>query len=132
MIVTVDMGNTNIFIGLHQDEKLLCTFRTLTDSNKSFDEYMQIFTDFIRHNEIEVPVEGAILSSVVPSLTVLIREAIRKVFGCDVLVVGAGVKTGLPIKMDNPNEVGADLVCDAVGAVVKFGYPCIIADLGTA
>ncbi|MCF0116755.1 MAG: type III pantothenate kinase [Bacilli bacterium] len=132
MILAVDMGNTNIFVGLYQNTDLLLTYRTLTDQGKSYDEYLQIFKDFIRNNNIQIPIDGAILSSVVPSLTSVIKTVIEEIFKCKVLIVGTGVKTGLPIKMDNPNEIGADLIAVSVGAVSKYGYPTIIADLGTA
>ena len=66
MILAVDMGNTNIFVGLYQNTDLLLTYRTLTDQGKSYDEYLQIFKDFIRNNNIQIPIDGAILSSVVP------------------------------------------------------------------
>ena len=84
--------------------------------------------DFIEPDQIE----GAIISSVVPPLTQVLRNAIRKITGVKALIVGAGLKTGLNIKMDNPGTVGADLVVDSVAALKEYGAPCIVIDMGTA
>lgn len=132
MIITIDMGNTNIFLGVHEDGTLVHTFRTLTDRTKSYDEYLLLFQDFIKSKELKKECKGAIISSVVPSLTVVVSKAIRDAFKTEVKVVGPGLKTGLPIRMDNPSEVGADLISVAVGALSNYGKPCLVADLGTA
>lgn len=132
MNITLDMGNTNIYIGVYQDGTLVHTFRTLTDKSKSYDEYLLSFREFKSKLNLSEPCDGAIVSSVVPSLTMVVVKAISNVFETEVKIVGPGLKTGLQIKMDNPNEVGADLVCDGVGALTKYGPSTLIVDLGTA
>ena len=94
MIITIDMGNTNIFLGVHEDGTLVHTFRTLTDRTKSYDEYLLLFQDFIKSKELKKECKGAIISSVVPSLTVVVSKAIRDAFKTEVKVVGPGLKTG--------------------------------------
>ncbi len=133
MIFCVDMGNTEITLGVYQDEKLLSTFRTSTDKKKSSDEYELILGSFMTDKKYHKEnFQGGILASVVPSLTFPLKEALENVFGVAPLVVGKGLKNGLSIRIDNPNELGADLVADAVGAIHHYGYPILIADLGTA
>lgn len=133
MILCVDMGNTDITLGVFQDEKLLSTFRTSTDKKKSSDEYELILSSFLIDKKYhKEDFAGGILASVVPSLTLPIKEAIEGAFGLVPLVVGKGLKNGLSIRIDNPNELGADLVADAVAAIHHYGYPILIADLGTA
>ena len=132
MVITIDMGNTNIFLGVYEDGTLVHTFRTLTDRSKSYDEYLQLFRDFIKSKELNNHFEGAILCSVVPSLTVVVSKAIRDAFITEVKIVGPGMKTGLQVKTNNPCEVGTDLISVSVGALAKYGKPCLIADLGTA
>ncbi len=132
MNITIDMGNTNIFVGVYKDGTLVHTFRTLTDKSKSYDEYLSIFNRFISEKNLIEPCDGAILSSVVPSLNKLITSVVKETFKTEVKTVGPGLKTGLKIKMDNPSEVGADLVCDCVGALQKYGPATLIVDLGTA
>ncbi len=133
MILCVDMGNTDIKIGVFKDDKVLSTFRTATDKKKSSDEYELILSSFMSDKKYKKEdFRGGILASVVPSLTIALKEAIEASFGVTPLIVGKGLKNGLSIRIDNPNELGADLVADAVGAIHQFGYPVLIADLGTA
>lgn len=133
MILCVDMGNTDIKVGVFKDDKLLSTFRTTTDKKKSSDEYELILSSFLSDKKYKKEeFIGGILASVVPSLSFPLKEAIEGVFGIVPLVVGKGLKSGLSIRIDNPNELGADLVADAVGAIHQLGYPVLIADLGTA
>lgn len=134
MILVLDLGNTNLFMGVY-DEKgsLLSVYRKHSDINKSSDEYKDILKTFLMQDNYDLDsFEGAILSSVIPSLTDVIKKSVEKVIKKTCLVVGKNLKSGLPIRTDNPNEVGTDLICDAVGAMKKYGYPCIVADLGTA
>lgn len=133
MKIYLDLGNTNLYIGVMKDEKVVKTFRTATDLKKSPDEYAAIFSNFLKLENIEKSeIQGVVVSSVVPPLNSIIKSAIYDTFGFKPIIVGSGVKTGLPIVVDNPNEVGADLICDSVGAIAKYGYPSLIADLGTA
>lgn len=134
MILVLDLGNTNLYMGVFdQFGTLLKEYRKHTDLNKSSDEYKEILQNFLLQDKIDLSdFEGAILSSVIPSLTRVIKSAVEKLIGKKCLIVGREIKSGLPIRIDNPTELGADLVCDAVGAIKKYGAPVIVADLGTA
>ncbi len=132
MIILVDIGNTNIFIGVYQNQKLISTYRTITDKRKSSDDYAINIRVFVEHLHVQEPVEGAIISSVVPLLTETIQKALYTLYEVKALIVGPKLKSGIPIRMDNPNEVGADLISVSVGAIKKYGYPLLIVDLGTA
>lgn len=133
MILCVDMGNTDITVGIYADDRLITTFRTATDKKKSSDEYERLLSDFVVNKKLlQENFTGAILCSVVPSLTSTVKKAIAAAFEVEPLIVGKGVKNGLAIRTDNPSEMGADLVADSVGGIVAYGYPLLIADLGTA
>ena len=130
MFLTLDLGNTNLFIGVCDDEKVIKTFRTSTDLNKSGDEYALVLDSLLK--DYKEKIEGVIISSVVPSLNHVLKTAVRYLYGVEPILVESGIKTGLPIRIDNPNELGADLVCDGVGAIAKYGPKTIVVDLGTA
>ena len=133
MVLLLDLGNTNLYIGVYHDGSLVSEYRTHSDINKSSDEYKVIIQDFLFTNNLNKrDFKGAILSSVIPSLTLTICDAIKKLFGFECLVVGKNLKSGLSIRIDNPSELGADLVCDAIGAKQRYGYPVLFVDLGTA
>ena len=132
MILTLDLGNTDLFIGVIDDDKVVETYRTSTDIHKSGDEYAFILKTFLKKHIENDDIEGIICSSVVPSLNLNLKMAIKRLFNKELLFVQSGLKTGLPIRIDNPSELGADLVCDCVGAIAKYGYPIVIVDLGTA
>jgi type III pantothenate kinase len=133
MVLLLDLGNTNLFIGIYQNGSLMKTYRTYADKNKSSDQYAEIMQIFFLQAKLDINAfEGAILSSVIPSLTSTLALAVESVIHKKCFIVGKSLKTGLPIRTDNPLEVGHDLVCDSVGATYKYGYPIIIADLGTA
>lgn len=128
MILLVDIGNTNIYMSIYDDYQCISTYRTTTDTRKSSDDYGILINSYVNN----VLIDGALISSVVPSLTNILFEAINNRFNVVTLVVGPKLKSGMPIRMDNPLEVGSDLICDALGAINKYGYPCLVADLGTA
>ena len=133
MLLVMDMGNTCITLGIYNKKELVVTARLATDRYRTEDQYasdlLSIFTLYqINPKEIH----GSILGSVVPSLNFAITRAVEKVTGVTPLVVGSGVKTGLNIKIDDPAQTGADLVCGAVAALAKYPLPCIVFDLGTA
>ena len=128
MILLVDIGNTNIYMSIYDDHQCISTYRTTTDTRKSSDDYGILINSYVNN----VLIDGALISSVVPSLTNILFEAINNRFNVVPLVVGPKLKSGMPIRMDNPLEVGSDLICDALGAINKYGYPCLVADLGTA
>ena len=133
MILAIDMGNTNIEIGCLDDEKIYFTERVSTDRTKTELEYAVLLKTILELHGVQGKnMEGAIISSVVPPLTKILRLAVKKVTDCDAFVVGAGVRTGLDIRVDNPAQVGADLIVDAVAAAEEYGYPCIVIDMGTA
>ena len=133
MILAIDAGNTNIVLGCMVDDTLRFTARVRTDRAKTEDEYALVFRNlFDLHQVDRRAVEGAILSCVVSELTDVLCHAVETVIKKTPLVVGAGLKTGLNIKIDNPGQLGADLVADAVAALAKYPKPLIIFDLGTA
>ena len=133
MLLAIDMGNTNIVVGCIKDDKIIFVERLSTDQSKTELEYAVGFkTVFELYNIKENDIKGAIISSVVPPLTGIIRKAVEKIIGQKPMVVGPGIKTGLNILMDNPKTVGADLIVDAVAGINEYGAPLIIIDMGTA
>ncbi|MFW5996172.1 MAG: type III pantothenate kinase [Halanaerobiaceae bacterium] len=134
MILTIDVGNTNTVFGLYdKDGKRRCDWRISTDKNKTPDEYGILFTEFFSDTGIGVEkIREIIISSVVPPVVSVLEEMAVDYFSVSPLIVGPGVKTGLNIKVDNPREVGADRVVNAVAAIDKFNPPLIIVDFGTA
>lgn len=133
MNLYIDLGNTNFFMGVYKENALQATFRTATDLNKSVDEYAAIIAGFFRDRNIDTKsIKSIWIASVVPSLNRLVTHSLENIFTCPINFVASGVKTGFSIRVDSPNEVGADLICVAVGASSKHGYPLLIVDLGTA
>ena len=133
MLLAIDMGNTNIVIGCIKDDEILFVERLSTDQSKTELEYAVGFkTVFELYGIKSDEIKGAIISSVVPPLTGIIRKAVEKIIGIKPMVVGPGIKTGLNILMDNPKTVGADLIVDAVAGISEYGAPLVIVDMGTA
>ena len=133
MILALDIGNTNTDIGCFDEDKIHFIERVSTDTHKTELEYAVLIKTILEiHNIQASEVNGAIISSVVPSLVHTLKVALRKLVNCDPMVVGAGIKTGLNIKLDNPAQMGADLVVESVAALNKYGAPLIIIDMGTA
>ncbi len=133
MLLVLDMGNSNITIGVFDGGRLLLQSRMATDKHQMEDQYAIALMDLLRLYKLEASAfTGAVLSSVVPPLNHALSEAVRKVTGLTPLLVGPGTKTGLNIRIDNPASLGADLLVGAVAAVDKVGFPCIVWDLGTA
>lgn len=128
MILLFDVGNTNIVMGIVKDNKIVNTYRFITNSNMTEDEYYSKFQSIIGTTEIE----GIAISSVVPLIDHTLITMSKKYFNIDPLIVGPGIKSGVKIKIENPKQLGADLLCDAVGAKIYFKETCIIVDLGTA
>lgn len=131
MILAIDIGNTNIVIGVFDDEELVTSGRFATSIYETEEEYALKFKFFLDMHNIE-NIEGAIISSVVPALVGTLKKAIRIVTDKNALVVGPGIKTGLSIKIDDPATLGADIAVGAVAAKEKYPHPAIIFDLGTA
>ncbi len=133
MILAVDIGNTNITIGIYNEDSLILVLRAATDRAKTPDQYAVELSSMLHiHNADGFSFTGAIISSVVPELTSAIKDAIKTVTGQTALLIGPGVKTGLNIRIDNPAQLGADLVAGAVGALGKYELPCLVLDMGTA
>ena len=133
MIIAVDIGNSNIVIGGIQNDRILFEARLRTDATKTSDEYsidLKMIFD-IHHLEL-AQIEGSIIASVVPQVLNSIKTALWKLTGKTSLVVGPGVKTGLNIKVENPNQTGADLVVGCVAAMREQKPPLIVVDMGTA
>lgn len=133
MILVLDVGNTNIVLGVYEGKNLVADWRLATDSKRTADEYgVQVTQLFIHKNLDYTKIEGVIISSVVPNIMYTIEHMIRKYFNLIPLIVGPGIKTGINIKYDNPKEVGADRIVNAVAAHEIYQRPLIIIDFGTA
>ena len=132
MILVADIGNTNITLGVYNNDKPVCISRLATQRHRTSEQYAIELDAVFKLEGLGNNFEGAIISSVVPELTRIFKNAIAKVTGCDALIVAAGLKNGLKIITDNPKELGADLVAGAVGAISQYELPCLVMDLGTA
>lgn len=133
MIIAVDIGNTNIVLGCAEDNKILFRERIATNQTETDLEYAVRIRAALEMNSIDISkIDGAIISSVVPSVTNTVKAAIVKLTGVKVMVVGPGIKTGLSIMIDNPAQLGSDLVVDAVAGIQEYPAPLIIIDMGTA
>ncbi len=133
MILAIDIGNTNIVTGCIKNGKILFRERLSTNHTATKLEYSAIFkTAFDMYGINSGEIDGAIISSVVPSVTSVVKDSIETLFGTQVMVVGPGIKTGISIVIDNPAQLGSDLVVDAVAGVSEYSVPQIIIDMGTA
>ena len=133
MLLAVDIGNTNISYGLFDKEKIVFRAKVATEKKMTAEQHAVTLSAVAQMKKILLSdVDGAIISSVVPELTSPVKEAILILTGVNAIVLGPGVKSGLSIRIDNPAQLGADLVAGAVGALEKFHPPCLIIDLGTA
>lgn len=133
MILAIDIGNTNIVIGCMEEKKCifierLSTVRTKTELEYAIDIKNVLDIYHIKKSDLA----GGIISSVVPQITAAVKLAVEKIIKKEPLVVGAGIKTGLNIRMDHPAQLGSDLVADSVGALSEYPVPLVIFDLGTA
>lgn len=133
MIFVIDVGNTNIVLGLIDGKKLLTDWRLSTDVPRTADEYGMIVKALFDSAGYKIEcVDGVIVSSVVPNINYSLEHMIRKYFKREPILVGPGIRTGINIKYDNPKEVGADRIVNAVAALELYGGPLIIIDFGTA
>ena len=133
MILAIDIGNTNIVIGGFKDENLEFVVRLATNPSNTEDEYAtKILNILAIYNVNKNDVKGAIVSSVVPPLTPVMKKALKFAYGVDALSVGPGIKTGINIHCDNPASVGADLICACVAAHNLYNSPALVIDMGTA
>lgn len=133
MLLAIDVGNTNIVYGLFDGTKLVRQFRVESSRNRTADEYAVTVRQLLEmHGVTSKDVDAAIVASVVPSLTEPMLDLVRRAFDREALVVGPGIRTGMSILYENPREVGADRIVNAVAAFERFGAGCIVVDFGTA
>lgn len=133
MILVVDVGNSNIVLGVYQGRELLHHFRLSTSRQSTVDEYGVLIYNLFHMSGISTrDIEGVIISSVVPPLVNVIEAMCEKYVGKKPLLVGPGIRTGLNLRYENPREVGADRIVNAVAAVEKYGGPLVVVDFGTA
>ena len=133
MLLAIDIGNTNITLGVFEDEELRATWHIATSIHRMADEYAVLLLNLLHQGGLDISdVTKVALCSVVPPLTAIFEELSQRYFHTKSLVVGAGVKTGVRIRMDNPREVGTDRIVNAAAAHHLYGGPIIITDLGTA
>lgn len=133
MILTIDVGNTNITFGVYEKEKLKTTFRMTTKLPRTSDEYGILIREMLTANGIKVEeIDGSIIASVVPNIMHALEGAMAKYIGSRPIIVGPGVKTGIKIATENPREIGADRIVDLVAGYEKYGGPVLVLDFGTA
>lgn len=133
MILVIDVGNTNITFGVYEGEKLLTTFRMMSKQPRTSDEYGISIRELLRSNNIHrEDMEGVIIASVVPNVMHALNGAIIRYLNQTPMIVGPGLKTGIKIVTENPREIGADRIVDAVAAYEKYGGPVLVLDFGTA
>ena len=133
MLLAIDIGNTNVAFGVFKDEQLRATWRMATVIPRMVDEYAALLLNLLHHQGLETSdIQEVVLCSVVPPLTATFVELFQRYFYTSPLVVGAGVKTGVRIRQDNPREVGTDRIVNAAAAHHLYRGPVIIVDMGTA
>lgn len=133
MLLTIDIGNTNITMGVYDGDSLLFVTRLATDRARMKAEYAVKFKQILALYGVDAAaLTGAAMSSVVPELTERVCDAVALLCGCRTMVLGPGIKTGMNILIDNPAQLGADLLAGCVGAAALYPLPCLVIDLGTA
>ena len=133
MILVTDIGNTNIVFGVFDGDKLVFESRADTNSHRMADQYSMIIVQIFDLYGVAVEdIDGVVISSVVPPVADQMKLSAQRLFGITPLMVGAGVKTGVDIRIDDPSTLGADMACGAAAAKELYPLPCIVIDLGTA
>jgi type III pantothenate kinase len=133
MLLAIDVGNTNTVLGVFRDAELAARWRLTTARDQTVDEYGILTRNLFTLGGLDpAEIRGVIISSVVPTLNATLEEMAQRYFRVKALFVEPGVKTGMPIHYDNPQEVGADRIVNSVAAFAKYGGPCIVVDFGTA
>jgi type III pantothenate kinase len=133
MLLAIDIGNTNIVLGLYQDKQLITHWRLATQAERTADEYGVILTQLVAYAGFGAETIGAIaVSCVVPPMLTTAQELAQKFFKLEPLIVGPGIKTGMPILYESPKDVGADRIVNGIAAYEKYHDSCIIVDFGTA
>jgi len=132
MLLVFDVGNTNMVLGIYENNELTKHWRICTDKEKTSDEYGMLIKNLFEYDNIDMEdIEDVIISSVVPGVMYALEGFCIKYFKKEPKIVGPGIKTGLNIKYDNPKQVGADRIVNAVAGIEKYGYPLILVDFGT-
>ncbi len=133
MLLVFDVGNTNMVLGIYKNKELIKYWRINTDKDKTSDEYGMLINSLFQYENIDMKyIDDVIISSVVPNVMHALENFCIKYCNKQPKIVGPGIKTGLNIKYDNPKQVGADRIVNAVAGIEKYGYPLIIVDFGTA
>ena len=133
MLLAIDIGNTNMVLGVYEGKKLITHWRLLTEPERTADEYGVLISHLASSQGIGCDrIHAIIVSCVVPPMLTMAQELGEKFFGIEPLLVGPGVKTGMPVLYDSPKDVGADRVCNGVAAYEKYHDSCIVVDFGTA
>jgi type III pantothenate kinase len=133
LLLLIDVGNTNTVVGIHRGDDLLASFRLSTDSDRTADEYGALVLPlFARFGVDPAAADAVVVASVVPPLNPTLERLARRYFGRAPLFIEPGVKTGMPIRYDNPSEVGADRIVNGVAARELYGAPVVVVDFGTA
>ncbi|ERN53548.1 type III pantothenate kinase [Alkalihalophilus marmarensis] len=133
MILVADVGNSNIALGVYRKHELIYHWRIATSRQKSEDEYAMTIKALFGDKALPFEsIEGIIISSVVPPIMYTLEQMCKRYFKLNPMIIGPGIKTGLNIKYDNPREVGADRIVNAVAAIELYGSPLVIVDFGTA
>jgi len=133
MILVIDVGNTHTVIGVYDDKKLLSYWRISTDLNKTEDEYGMLVKNLLSNSNLSLSdIKSVVISCVIPPVSWILKKMTIDYFKVSALIVGPGIKTGICIKTDNPKEVGADRIVNAIAAYKIYGGPVIIVDFGTA
>ena len=133
MLLAIDVGNTNIGMGVFHGKRMVESWRLFTDKKKTSDEYRLLIAQLFHQSEIETgKIDGVIISCVVPPILRQLREMSIRAFGLEPIAVDAGLDIGMPVSYDNPKELGADRIANAVGGYVNYGGPLIIVDFGTS
>ena len=132
MLLVLDIGNSNIAVGVFSGENLKMRAKISSTAERSSDEFAAILYNLLRINSVPTSgIDGCMLASVVPGLTGLVEEAVSGLFRTPLLRVGPGIKTGFRISIDDPSQLGADLVADTAGALAEYGAPLVLVDAGT-
>lgn len=133
MLIVIDIGNTNITMGLVDNDEIIDNYRLTTKLERTSDEYGFMLLSFLNASNIKVKeIEDVIIASVVPKIMYSFGNSIKKYFNKEPIIIGPGIKTGIRIKIDNPKELGADRLVDAAGAYYIYGGACLVIDFGTA
>lgn len=133
MLLTVNVGNTNIRFGVYENKKMIAHWKLSTNREWTADEFGMHFTSFFQYEKLAISdIEAVIIASVVPPIMFSFEHAIKRYLKRDPILIGPGIKTGINIKYENPRELGADRIANAVAAYELYGGPVIVVDFGTA